>query len=67
MARERYTITDGDLGFATSYLSRKLQIGYWLSDDVSLETKAGRAYEKIHRGHFDTERGGRAFQAVAKR
>ena len=49
MARERYTITDEDLGFAVSYLSRKLKDGYWLSDDVSRETKAERAYEKAKR------------------
>jgi hypothetical protein len=39
MARERYAITPEDLGFAVSYLSRKLQDGYWLSDDVGVETK----------------------------
>ena len=49
MARGRYTITKEDLEFATSYLSRKLQDGYWLSDDVSLETKAQRAYGKAKR------------------
>jgi len=49
MARERYTITDGDLGFAASYLSRKLQYDYWLSDDVSRETKAQRAYRAAKR------------------
>jgi hypothetical protein len=49
MARERYTITDGDLGFAVSYLSRKLQSDYWLSDDVSRETKAQRAYRAAKR------------------
>ena len=49
MPRERYRITDEDVGFAVRYLSHKLQIGYWLSDDVSVETKAQRAYQKAKR------------------
>jgi macrodomain Ter protein organizer (MatP/YcbG family) len=49
MARSRYTITQEDLGFAVSYLSRKLQSDYWPSDDVSRETKAERAHQKAKR------------------
>ena len=49
MARERYTITREDWGFAERYLSRKLQDGYWFSEDVSEETKAERADKKAKR------------------
>jgi macrodomain Ter protein organizer (MatP/YcbG family) len=34
---------------ASSYISRKLQSGYWPSEDVSIETKAERAYRKDKR------------------
>jgi macrodomain Ter protein organizer (MatP/YcbG family) len=49
MPKTRYTITKDDWTFAVSYLSRKLQDGYWLSDDVSTQTKAERAYQKVKR------------------
>jgi macrodomain Ter protein organizer (MatP/YcbG family) len=49
MARERYRITPEDLRYAVRYLSRKLQDGYWVSDDVSTESKAERAFEKGRR------------------
>jgi macrodomain Ter protein organizer (MatP/YcbG family) len=44
MAKSRYVVTKGDAAFAVSYLSRKLQGGYWPSEDTALQTKAEREY-----------------------
>jgi macrodomain Ter protein organizer (MatP/YcbG family) len=49
MAKSRYVITKGDSAFAVSYLSRKLQGGYWPSEYTSMEAKAEREYRSAMR------------------
>ena len=49
MAKSKYTITQQDVAAATTYLSRKLDDGYWLSEELSQNTKAEREHKNTKR------------------
>ena len=51
MAKSKYTITQQDKAAATNYLTRKLDDGYWLTEDLTKNTKAEREYKKVMRDH----------------